>query len=80
MAALPFFAGLPEDELDAVASCASECEFAPGDALTSEGDFGHAVSHVRAFASFKRDVWELERRAPEAAGRLRVALDQRLTR
>jgi CPA1 family monovalent cation:H+ antiporter len=43
VAAIPLFGGLSEGELDAVARCASECGFAPGHALTSEGDFGHAV-------------------------------------
>jgi len=38
-----FFAGLPEQELDAVARVAREFEIAAGDALTSEGDFGHAL-------------------------------------
>jgi CRP-like cAMP-binding protein len=48
VAAIPLFGGLPEGELDAVARRASECEFAPGDALTSEGDFGHAVFAIEA--------------------------------
>jgi CRP/FNR family transcriptional regulator, cyclic AMP receptor protein len=34
-----------------------------------------ATTPVRALAWFKRDVWELERTAPEAARRLRAALD-----
>jgi CPA1 family monovalent cation:H+ antiporter len=121
-AAIPFFSGLPDDELDAVAGCASECAFAPGDALTTEGDFGHALfvidsgaaevsvsgeplrevgpgdvvgevavlasgqrtasvvatSPLRAYVWFKRDVWALERQAPEAARRLRAALEERV--
>jgi len=34
-----------------------------------------ATTPVRALAWFKRDVWELERTAPEAVRRLRAALD-----
>jgi CPA1 family monovalent cation:H+ antiporter len=123
VASIPLFDGLPKGELDAVARCASEREFAPGEALTTEGDFGHALlvldsgtaevsvngtrvreigpgemigevavlasgrrtasvfatSPVRALVWFKRDVWQLDQRAPEAAGRVRAALDQRLT-
>jgi CRP-like cAMP-binding protein len=36
-------AGIPDDELDAVASAASEREFAAGETLMSEGDFGHCL-------------------------------------
>lgn len=115
-----FLAGIPDDELDAVASAASEREFATGETLISEGDFGHclflveegtadvsvdgtsvgqagpgdvigevavlasgrrtasvvAASPVRAISFFKRDVWALERTAPEAARRLRAALKE----
>jgi CRP/FNR family transcriptional regulator, cyclic AMP receptor protein len=115
-----FMAGLPEDELDAVASVASEREFAAGEALTSEGDFGHSLfvvdegtaevsvdgavvrsvgpgdiigevavlasgrrtasvmptTPVRTISFFKRDVWALERTAPEAARRLRAAIEE----
>jgi CRP-like cAMP-binding protein len=115
-----FLAGIPDDELDAVASAASEREFASGETLISEGDFGHclflveegtadvsvdgtsvgrvgpgdvvgevavlasgrrtasvvAASPVRAISFFKRDVWALERTAPEAARRLRAALKE----
>jgi CRP-like cAMP-binding protein len=121
LAANPFFAALPDGELDAVARVASEVHVAAGDALTSEGDFGHAlfvvdegsadvtrdgdrVGHVgpgdvvgeiavlasgRRTASvvatspltlislFKREVWALEREAPEAARRVRAAFDAR---
>jgi CRP-like cAMP-binding protein len=35
-----------------------------------------ATTPVRALARFKRDVWELERTAPEGARRLRAALDR----
>jgi CRP-like cAMP-binding protein len=120
VAAMAFFAGLPEHELDVVARAARQLEFGDGDALTTEGEFGHAVyvidsgtaevsadgtrlgevgpgdvvgeiavlasgrrtasvvatSPVRAFAWFKRDVWALEEDAPEAARRLRAALDE----
>jgi len=119
IAALPFFVGLPEQELDAVAAAAGEVEFAAGESLTAEGQFGHglyfieegtadvstngtkigavepgdvvgevavlasgrrtasvvATSPVRAVSLFKREVWALEDKAPEAARRLRVALD-----
>jgi CRP-like cAMP-binding protein len=122
IALLPFFAGLPEKEIDAVAGAASEREFAAGDALRTEGDLGHCVflveagtaevstngttvgqvgpgdvvgevavlasgrrtasvvatSPVRVIALFKRDVWALERDAPEAARRLRWALEEHL--
>jgi CRP-like cAMP-binding protein len=35
-----------------------------------------ATSPVRAIALFKRDVWALENEAPEAARRLRAAIEQ----
>jgi len=66
IAALPFFVGLPEQELDAVAAAAGEVEFAAGESLTAEGQFGHGG-----------EVWALEHKAPEAARRLRAALDAR---
>ena len=116
----PFLAGIPDEELDAVASAASEREFATGETLISEGDFGHslflveegtadvsidgtsigrvgprdvigevavlasgrrtasvvAASPIRAISFFKRDVWALERAAPEAARRLRAAIEE----
>jgi len=119
LAANPFFASLPDDELDAVARIASGVDVAQGDALTTEGDFGHAlfvvesgtadvtqdgvrigtvgagdvVGEIAVLASgrrtasvvatspltllslFKTDVWALERKAPEAARRIRAALD-----
>jgi CPA1 family monovalent cation:H+ antiporter len=37
-----------------------------------------ATSPLRAIALFKRDVWRLERDAPEAARRLRAAFDERV--
>jgi CRP-like cAMP-binding protein len=121
VAALSLLSGLADEELDAVARVASEREFAAGDTMMSEGDFGHslflieagsaevsihgervalvgpgdvvgeaavlvsgrrtasvvATAEVRAIAFFKRDVWGLEREAPEAARRLRAAFDER---
>jgi CRP-like cAMP-binding protein len=35
--------GVPEEELDAVARVATEREFAEGETLMSEGDFGHSL-------------------------------------
>ena len=40
---IPFFGGLPARELDAIAHAATEREFAAGESLTSEGDFGHCL-------------------------------------
>ena len=37
-----------------------------------------ATSALKAIALFKRDVWRLEREAPEAARRLRAAFDERV--
>src|SRR5262245_54313692 len=115
-----FLAGIPAEELDAVASIASEREFAAGETVMAEGDFGHSMllieegtaygsvdgaevrrvgpgdvvgevailssgrrtasvvasAPVRAISFFKRDVWQLERTAPEAARRLRAAIEQ----
>jgi CRP-like cAMP-binding protein len=112
--------GVSDEELDAVARVASEREFAEGETLMTEGDFGHSLflieegsadvlidgtkvgaigagdvvgeiavlasgrrvasvvasSPVRAIALFKRDVWRLESEAPEAARRLRAAIDE----
>jgi CRP-like cAMP-binding protein len=111
--------GCPDEELDAVARIASEREFAAGETLMSEGDFGYslflvesgsadvsvkgdkvgevgpgdvvgevavlsgrriasvvATSPTRVIAFFKRDVWGLERDAPEAADRLRAAMQE----
>ena len=120
IAALKFFAGIADDEIDAVARCATVREFAAGDPVTTERDFGHslyfvedgaadvsidgsrvgsvgpgdvvgeravltsgrrtasvvATSPLRVIAMFKRDVWALDRDAPEAGRRLRQALDQ----
>ena len=120
LASHPFLAGIKEEELDAVASVASERDYAAGETLMSEGDFGHsmlliqegaadvsvdgtrvrtvgpgevlgevailssgrrtasvvATSPVRAIFFFKRDVWALERTAPEAGRRLRAAIEE----
>jgi CRP/FNR family transcriptional regulator, cyclic AMP receptor protein len=120
VASISFFAGLPDQEADAVAASATEVEFAAGEALTTESEFGHALfvvesgaasvsargealgqvgpgdvvgevavlasgrrtasvvatTPLRAIAWFKRDVWALENDAPEAARRLRAALDR----
>ena len=35
--------GIPEEELDAVASVASERDFEEGELLMAEGDFGHCL-------------------------------------
>jgi CRP/FNR family cyclic AMP-dependent transcriptional regulator len=119
LAVSPLFAGIPEGELEAVARAANEIEVETASALTTEGEFGHALfvveagsadvtidgatvgtvgpgdvvgeiavlasgrrtasvvatSPMRVLALFKRDVWALERDAPEAAQRLRAALD-----
>ena len=124
MAAIPVFDGLPEGELDVIANAASELEIGAGEAVTSEGEFGHALFAVetgtaevsidgatvgavgpgdvigeiavlasgrrtasvvattplRVIALFKRDVWALDEHAPEAARRLRAALEQHLAR
>ena len=120
--AFPILSGLGADDLDAIASVASEIEVDAGRVLTAEGDFGHAIfaieqgmaevsrdgdvlralgpgdvfGEVAVLASgrrtadvvsatpmsliaiFKRDVWALERRSPEAAERLRALVAERL--
>jgi CRP-like cAMP-binding protein len=43
LAAVPLFAKLPENELRALAAVAGEMEFASGDALAREREFGHCV-------------------------------------
>jgi hypothetical protein len=92
IAAIPFFADLPEDELAAVASVAFEVEIASGQALASPPDpFAPpevaegglrtasvvATSPMRLIGLFKRDVWALDRRAPAANQRLRAMLEER---
>jgi CRP-like cAMP-binding protein len=120
VAPISVLSGCPDEELDAVARVASEREFAAGETLMSEGDFGHslflvesgsadvliegervrevgpgevlgevavlasgrrtasvvATSSVQVIAFFKPDVWRLERDAPEAARRLRAAMEE----
>ena len=51
LATISFFAGLPEQELDALASTAAEVEFAEGDALMTEGDLGHCLFVVESGAA-----------------------------
>jgi CRP-like cAMP-binding protein len=119
--AFPILSGLGIDDLDAIASVASELEVEAGRVLTAEEDFGHALfaieqgsaevsrdgevlralgpgdifGEVAVLASgrrtadvvsttamsliaiFKRDVWALERRSPEAAERLRGLVAER---
>ena len=116
------FEGLTPDELDAVASVATETQVEAGSELAIEGDFGHALfaiesgtadvsrdgevvrtlgpgevfgevavlksgrrtatvvatSPMTLLAIFKRDVWALEKRSPEAAERLRALVAERL--
>jgi CRP/FNR family transcriptional regulator, cyclic AMP receptor protein len=43
LAAVPLFAGLPENELRAVAAVAGEMEVAAGDVLAKQRDFGHCL-------------------------------------
>jgi CRP-like cAMP-binding protein len=120
LAPLSALAGCPDEDLDAVARVATEREFAAGETLMAEGDFGHslfliesgtaealykdtkigdlgpgdvvgevavlasgrrsasvvATSPVQAIAFFKPDVWGLEKEAPEAARRLRAAMEE----
>ena len=120
LGAIPLFAGLTAEELEAVCAVAGEVEVALGDSVTVEGDFGHALfavesgtadviadgttvstvgpgdvvgeiavlasgrrtasvvatSPMRLISIFKRDVWALEQRSPEAARRLRELLER----
>jgi CRP/FNR family cyclic AMP-dependent transcriptional regulator len=113
--AIPLFADLSEEDVEQLATAATELRFDAGATITQEGEFGHAVfaiergtadvlsneevvgtvgpgdvigeiavlasgrrtatvvatSPVELIALFKRDVWALERRAPEVAERLR---------
>jgi CRP/FNR family transcriptional regulator, cyclic AMP receptor protein len=48
VAAIPFFADLPEDELAAVASVASEVEIAAGQALSGGGRIGHSLFAIES--------------------------------
>jgi CRP-like cAMP-binding protein len=120
--AFPILSGLEPDDLEAIASVATELEVEAGRELTTEGDFGHALfaiergtaevsrdgevlrvlgpgdifgevavlasgrrtatvvatASMTLIAVFKRDVWALERRSPEAAERLRGLVAERL--
>ena len=120
LAAIPVFAGLSPSELEAVSAVAGELAVEEGDAVATEGDFGHAIyavesgtaavvvdgspiravgpgdvvgevavlasgrrtasvvatSPMRLISLFKRDVWSLDRQAPDAARRLRDLLDE----
>ncbi len=123
LAAIPMFETLEPEHLQALAEVASETEAESGQALATQGDFGHALyaiesgtaevsrdgevirtlgpgdvfgevaviqagrrtatvtatSPMRLIAVFKRDVWALERRSPEASARLRQLVADRLT-
>jgi CRP/FNR family transcriptional regulator, cyclic AMP receptor protein len=48
LAAIRFFADLPEDELAAVASMASEEEIAPGQLLAAEGRTGYSLYAIES--------------------------------
>jgi len=69
VAAIPFFAGLPDQEIDAVARVASEVEFATGQALTTEGEFGHGLFPSRRFLRVNET---LDKEAGNAARTSRV--------
>lgn len=118
VAAISFFADLPESELAAIARFAAEVDIDNGRPIATQGDFGHSIfvieqgtanvvedgatvralgpgdvvgevavlksgrrtasvvatSPIRALVLFKREVWALEREAPETARRLRSVL------
>ena len=120
LATIPLFAGLAKQQLAAVAARASELEVDDGQALTTAGEFGHALfmiesgtaevtdgaNHLRTLGPgdvfgevaviasgrrtatvtasspmklivlFKRDVWALEREAPDVSLRFRGLLAQ----
>jgi CRP-like cAMP-binding protein len=48
VAPISVLSGCPDEELDAVARVASEREFAAGETLMSEGDFGHSLFLVES--------------------------------
>jgi cAMP-dependent protein kinase regulator len=119
LAGAPVFAGLPEEELGAIADAASEVQVEEGEPVATEADFGHgmyviesgtaevrldgkpprslgqgevfgeiaaiasgrrtasvvATSPMRLIAIFKRDLWALERSAPQATDERRAADD-----
>ena len=65
LAAIPFFAGLVDADLVAVAEAASEVEAATGDVLSVEGDFGHALYAIeRGTASVAVDGREVRQLGP----------------
>jgi CRP-like cAMP-binding protein len=43
LAGVPVFAGLPEEELGAIADAASEVQVKEGEAVATEGDLGHCM-------------------------------------
>ena len=54
--AFPILSGLGPDDLDAIASVASELEVEAGRELTAQGDFGHALVAIeRGTADVSRD-------------------------
>ncbi len=48
LGAIPLFAGLSPNELEAVCAVAGELEVAAGDTVIVEGDFGHALFAVES--------------------------------
>jgi len=48
LGAIPLFAGLSPNELEAVCAVAGEVEVAAGDTVLVEGDFGHALFAVES--------------------------------
>jgi cAMP-dependent protein kinase regulator len=48
LAPISILSGCPDEELDAVARVASEREFAAGETLMSQGDFGHSLFLVES--------------------------------
>jgi CRP/FNR family cyclic AMP-dependent transcriptional regulator len=48
IAAVEIFAGLPESELDVLAEVAFDVEVGAGEALASEGEFGHSVFAIES--------------------------------
>jgi CRP-like cAMP-binding protein len=57
-----FMAGIPQDQLDAVADAASERQFAAGETVMSEGDFGHCLFLVEEGSA---EVWVDDTRVRE---------------
>ena len=48
LTAVPFFAGMPEETVDALARVASSVEVGSGEAIATEGDFGHALFAIES--------------------------------